>query len=576
MPDVGGLAGSSANGTLNKCYSNVNLSVCDCSYSGGLLGHSIGKNTNIKECYATGTIKTKLRPASSGGHIAGLIGTAEEVTIEDAYSNVVISGNANEKVLSGGIIADIWPPKSVTYRDSITTLKNVYYSGNINVTGGSQGGLVVELGWNGNLGSEGTSTNSYWSPEVSGVNTSATGLSRIQAQMKTQANYENWDFEDIWGIDEGTSYPYFLYLRRGVIYNEKATNVQQGAEGATLNKKDKTTNAPIAGVQIGLYDENKQPLKDETGKNIVLTTKEDGTVDLSQKGNLELGKTYYYKEEVAPAGYTLDENYHEFTTTQDGKVTIKDGNTLYNTRAVANSGEGVLTKYKSVNNQGTTVPVVGAVIGLFETDGTKIAELTTDTNGQVVFGATGKLEVGKTYKYKEITAPEGYFVNNTEYMLEVKLDGTVEFKQEPKGIMYNEEKLYLSTSVYTLNNTYMSKIKPKTTVNQLIANCQTNGTIEILDQNGKKLNGTDYVGTGMSLVDTKLDEKIEVKLSVIGDLNGDGKVSLVDIARSELGYIGNIELKDEFLMAADINGNGKHTITDIARLEQYLVGLIEI
>ena len=79
----------------------------------------------------------------------------------------------------------------------------------------------------------------------------------------------------------------------------------------------------------------------------------------------------------------------------------------------------------------------------------------------------------------------------------------------------------------------------------------------------------------MTVRATKEDQKIEKKISVIGDLNGDGKLSLIDIARAELSYVGNITLEDEFKLSVDINNDGKQSLIDTARMELFYVGMVE-
>lgn len=54
----------------------------------------------------------------------------------------------------------------------------------------------------------GTTTSSYWDIQKSGITTSSGGIGKTTAQMKTQSTFVNWDFTNVWAIDEGKSYPY--------------------------------------------------------------------------------------------------------------------------------------------------------------------------------------------------------------------------------------------------------------------------------------------------------------------------------------------------------------------------------
>ena len=61
----------------------------------------------------------------------------------------------------------------------------------------------------------------------------------------------------------------------------------------------------------------------------------------------------------------------------------------------------------------------------------------------------------------------------------------------------------------------------------------------------------------------------------MGDANSDGRVSTVDIARSELRIIGLTTLDDYQAEAVDVNYDGRISVTDLSNLKMYLVGLKE-
>ncbi|HPO13273.1 MAG TPA: hypothetical protein PLI09_07495 [Candidatus Hydrogenedentes bacterium] len=54
----------------------------------------------------------------------------------------------------------------------------------------------------------------YWDAEASGITTSQGGVGKTTNEMQTASTFTSggWDFNTIWGIDEGTSYPYLLSL----------------------------------------------------------------------------------------------------------------------------------------------------------------------------------------------------------------------------------------------------------------------------------------------------------------------------------------------------------------------------
>jgi hypothetical protein len=84
------------------------------------------------------------------------------------------------------------------------TIINSYAIGQVSGTG-LVGGLI---GWAGR-DAPATTTNSYWDTQASGVSGSSTGIGKTTAQMKQQATFTNWDFNTIWQINQGVSYPTF-------------------------------------------------------------------------------------------------------------------------------------------------------------------------------------------------------------------------------------------------------------------------------------------------------------------------------------------------------------------------------
>ena len=92
---------------------------------------------------------------------------------------------------------------------------------------------------------------------------------------------------------------------------------------------------------------------------------------------------------------------------------------------------------------------------------------------------------------------------------------------------------------------------------------------EIIDKNAE-------IATGMKIKILLNNEQVEYEAVVTGDINGDGKISLVDLANLKLSMIGKRTLSTASMMAGDINGDGKTSLNDLAKLKMYLVGKITI
>lgn len=60
-------------------------------------------------------------------------------------------------------------------------------------------------------GSTASISNCYWNDKTSGL-TSSNGLQVQYQDLFKQATYQNWDFDNIWQIEEGKTTPYLKWL----------------------------------------------------------------------------------------------------------------------------------------------------------------------------------------------------------------------------------------------------------------------------------------------------------------------------------------------------------------------------
>ncbi|MCH5280606.1 MAG: hypothetical protein J1E61_03990 [Lachnospiraceae bacterium] len=183
------------------------------------------------------------------------------------------------------------------------------------------------------------------------------------------------------------------------------TVVNEKAKGSLTITKQNENGGPLTGARFGLYEDAACTRLIEEK-----TTGPNGTVTFD---NLELGKTYWYKETVAPNGYVLDDTPHSFvvgkeTDTADQNKPI----TVTNKLAVGNL---VIDKYDEKGNM-----MRNAVFGLWVWDDTILPSgdwkeyvpsgstgqytVTTNTRGEARFE---NLPFGK-YQVRESGAPTGY------------------------------------------------------------------------------------------------------------------------------------------------------------------------
>ena len=195
-------------------------------------------------------------------------------------------------------------------------------------------------------------------------------------------------------------------------------------------------------VQFGLY--TAEDILDVNG-NIALekdSLLEVITLDESLTGtvttDLPIG-SYYLQEIATNEAYILDETKYPVDFTYQGQE-------IATVEIVANNGQPIVNELKrgqvelikesdfpqGALEQGfVNHPLEGAVYGIYSTDGKEVGRLTTDIKGY----AKSELLPYGSYYLKEISAPFGYEINETEYPFTIGTDGeviTITAKDQPK------------------------------------------------------------------------------------------------------------------------------------------------
>ena len=167
-------------------------------------------------------------------------------------------------------------------------------------------------------------------------------------------------------------------------------NIVEEKGSLTINKVDADTGAALSGVTYRLFDASGNKVAD-------MTTGADGRAVFS---DLPLG-SYSYQEISAPEGYVVDSTRYTVTiSTSALHITEQRTNALA-------KGSIEILKVDAETRQ----PLAGVVYRLFDANGSKIADGTTDGNGKVTFS---DLKPGK-YAYQEISTVSGYLLDNTRY-----------------------------------------------------------------------------------------------------------------------------------------------------------------
>lgn len=113
-----------------------------------------------------------------------------------------------------------------------------------------------------------------------------------------------------------------------------------------------------------------------------------------------------------------------------------------------------------------------------------------------------------------------------------------------------------------------------TKIEDLLKNIDTSGSIEVVDADGKVLNSNNTIKSH-SIIKISLGSSIyEYKVSVLGDLNGNGAIDVGDIAK----LYQNVKKENTFdevdILAGDVVRDEEIIITDVTKLHKYLKGKI--
>ncbi len=181
---VGALCGLSFGTGITNCSAEGNISARG-NWAGGLVGINYSYAI-INGCYAAVNIDAK------GYSIGGLAGSNENGGI---ISNSYATGNVSGLRNAGGLLG---------YTSGYSTIEFSYSTGYVSANlfaggliGRTSGYIYVVF--------------SYWNSETSGQSSSAGGDALTTVQMMQNGNFEMWDFENVWNINSGNTFPYLRF-----------------------------------------------------------------------------------------------------------------------------------------------------------------------------------------------------------------------------------------------------------------------------------------------------------------------------------------------------------------------------
>ncbi len=288
--NVGGLVGYNYNGKIATSY--VDANVTGYTIVGGLVGYNYGEIIN---CYARGNVNATAITYGTYPiyEVGGLVGVNTR-TITNCYAAGTVTGTAG---FIGGLVGFVMTPGNVmaSFFDTSTTKfaawygiggKSSYYAGTIQITG--------------------TTT----------------------ASMKTKTTFtsKGWDFNNIWTIDESTSYPYFKYdiNKSTVTYNKNGGSSEAVPNTQAVEQNKVVTTLPIPPTKTGYTFNGWNTATDGSGSAFGGTTPVTKNVIVYAQWTPNIYKTTF--DINYEGGKASSEKYFEYDSTYgtefpDGSLT---------------------------------------------------------------------------------------------------------------------------------------------------------------------------------------------------------------------------------------------------------------
>ena len=265
----------------------TNVDVKGKNYIGGLAGYMDGDG-EIRNTSVTGTIN------GSGKNVGGLVGDAR-VSIYDSYVHADVTGNN----VAGGFVGRMQSSSS-----SIDLqINRSYFTGTVKIITVNKS--VIRRFHRGTCA--GKVVNSYWNTDTagqtpkicgSGLAINDCGIGKTTAELMQKATYTDWDFTNIWEIDENKGFP-MLKQTEQLSSNADLTGLQ--VDGET-----------VSGFDANQFSYTVDVPNETTSVKVTFTAADDDATVIVNGGNkLEVGPNTVTISVTAADGIT--ENIYTIT-----------------------------------------------------------------------------------------------------------------------------------------------------------------------------------------------------------------------------------------------------------------------
>ena len=203
--------GSNVGGFVGDCHGETATTKIQCSYASGLVvgGTVVGgfagslSSCSVFNCYSIGSATAKGTLTLSGSSM-GI----------DTGSSAYAGGFAGSATYEGGVDCRFcYASGYVKASTSESSVLNLVYTGGFTPLAmpAAQAEMLSEDMMR-TLGLISRSVACYWNTDSTGQKYSGMGEGRKAAVFTKKATFSGWNFEDIWAINEGSSFPYLREL----------------------------------------------------------------------------------------------------------------------------------------------------------------------------------------------------------------------------------------------------------------------------------------------------------------------------------------------------------------------------
>ena len=244
---VGGLIGSSSSGKISYCHSKSNVEAIAEEFASSVAGGFIGDNSSqINCCSSIGNCSASDAHKWETSSVAGGFIGINDGEIINSFSRVNVSIDYGYDFPSGAGVFLGGNRGDINNCYSAAGITTVAENRELIIVGGFEGG---EDYWNG-----GSINDCFWDIDIANISESVSATPKSTAEMKDINIFlnANWDFENIWSINDtiNDGYPYLQEKSVGIVESEQVTPTIQIYPNPATNQININYDGIIESIEI--------------------------------------------------------------------------------------------------------------------------------------------------------------------------------------------------------------------------------------------------------------------------------------------------------------------------------------